>query len=200
VAKRLGTTVNIAAFAATLGLAAVSLTACGSDNASSTEAATAAASSTAASPASSREAYAGTRNVRICVTLNPDFTEAIDMSAIQGSKGKSITFDASNRGPECYVSDNSSLAGVAGAQALYETSTLIIYGQNLLLQRPDLLLCSRTTAPVIGPVDCAKGAQLDLQTFSEGDTKSLNGNGHSVTAKRNTNTDEYIEFAVQINK
>jgi hypothetical protein len=199
-AKRFGTTVNIAVIAATLGLAAVSLTACGSDNASSTEAATATAPSTAASSSASREAYAGTRNVRICVTLNPAFTEAIDMSAIQGSKGKSVTFDASNRGPECYVSDNSSFNGVAGAQALYETSTLIIYGQNLTFQRPDLLLCSRTTAPVVGPVDCASGAQLDLKTFSEGDTKSLNGNGHSVTAKRNTNTDEYIEFAVQINK
>lgn len=203
-AKRLDTKVNVVALAATISLAAAGLTACSSDSTSSTEAAASTAASAVAtaeaSSASSREAYAGTRNVRICVSLNPSFTESIDLAAIQGSKGNNVTLDADNLGPECYVSDNSSFNGTAGVQALYETSTLIIYGQNLSLQRPDLLLCSRTTAPVLGPVDCASGSQLDLKTFSEGDTKTLNGNGHSVTAKREKNTSDYIEFTVRIDK
>lgn len=191
------TNMNIAALVAGIGLVAAALVGCSSETEASVDA-PASAAATQASTAPSREAYAGTRNVRICVSLNPSVTEPIDLAAIQGSKGKNVTLDADNRGPECYVSDNSSFNGTAGVQALYEASTLIIYGQNLSLQRPDLLLCSRTTAPVVGPVDCASGSQLDLKTFSEGDTKTLNGNGHSVTAKRNNNTSDYIEFAVTI--
>lgn len=191
------TSVNIAALTVGIGLVAASLVGCSSETEASVGA-SASAATTQASTAPSRQAYAGTRNVRICVSLNPSVTESIDLAAIQGSKGTNVTLDADNLGPECYVSDNRSYHGTAGVQALYEASTLIIYGQNLSLQRPDLLLCSRTTAPVVGPVDCAGGSQLDLKTFSEGDTKALTGNGHSVTAKRNKDTSDYIEFSVTI--
>jgi hypothetical protein len=129
------------------------------------------------------------------------------LGPIQGSKGDAATFTGSAQGPACYTSDNSSFNGTAGVNVLYEDSTIIVYGQNLSLQRPDLLLCTKTVAPVIGPVDCA-GDILSFQTFSEGDVKTLKGKVKTLTgererefsAKRKTNTSDYIEFDVTIVK
>lgn len=152
-----------------------------------------------AAPSGSREAYFGTRNVRICVSGGPGFEGPVDLSAMQFSKGPDLTLTDTEKGPSCFVSNNDGFNGYAGVNLLFDDKTIVLYGQNLSLQRPDLLLCETTKNIPNWPVTCA-GETYDKQTFSEGDTKGMRAKGHEFSAKRNTNTDDYIEFAVTITK
>ncbi|CAB5036782.1 MAG: hypothetical protein F2923_02650 [Actinobacteria bacterium] len=161
---------------------------------SSTESAPAPEISPAASQSRDASIW-GTRNVRICVSGTASTTIEIDLGPIKGSKGAEYTLDEKNHGPACYTSDNIGFAGTAGVNVLFEEQNLILYGQNLALQRPDLLLCARTSDPLINSVNCDSSV-LMKQTFSQGETKPLNGGGHKFEATRENDTGDYIEFKV----
>lgn len=199
------TVTSLLTVGALLGASAL-LAACSSDTsdtngaeapAEASAAPAAAEASAAPAAAESREAYFGTRNVRICVSAAPTLTETVDVAAMQYSKGTAVTFPDDGVGPECYVSDNAGFEGYAGVNLLFETDTIVVFGLNGSLQRPDLMLCESTTTSPGEPVHC-KG-RLDFKTFSEGDTKTMSAKGHTFTAKRENNTSDYIEFTVTIN-
>lgn len=167
---------------------------------SASGAATSAPSSSSAPSATSsasREAMVGTRNVRMCFSSDPNLNSTVLLGPAKGTKGHEATLVGGSTAEACYASNNKSFLGNAAVWVKYPASTYTVTGENVMLQRPDLFLCSVSASTQLGDAYC-DGAALDAATLSIGKTLSLRHSGHLLRATRLPDTDENIEFSIVV--
>ena len=135
-----------------------------------------------------------TKDVRICVTQGGD--TVADIAPLKWSKGPGLTLDEVGlRG--CFESDN--VWGRTGVNFVFDGPPVIMLGQNKAMQRPDILLCGKTSTLAGSSPDCADPI-YGKNTFSVDDTFTMDATGHFFTVTRTEDADGFINFSVTLVK
>lgn len=151
-----------------------------------------------ATPASSplRKAGLTVKDIRICVARGTN-ADAPDFVVGNGylSKGSQSAFDSDSPADQraCFESESPAEGWVSTIYDFDDTSMTML-SQNPMLARPDVLLCPGE----VGVYGLVCTGAYGKNTFSQGDTFTMDGKGHFFNVHRLNDQGHFIAFDVTV--